>query len=73
MLLSILAGCALLYYGLPHLSFAGGVEMYFSIIWILFVFIAIGGNLAAFLYSVPRRKNISKKETKQQIKRDYSL
>jgi type VI protein secretion system component VasK len=73
MLLSILAGCAMLYYAVPHLSFQGGIKMYFSIVWVLFVLVAIGGNLAAFLYSVPKRKSVKQGEQKQQVKRDYGL
>ncbi|RBW71474.1 hypothetical protein [Bacillus taeanensis] len=73
MLLSILAGCAMLYYAVPRLSFHGGIEMYFSIVWLLFVLIAIGGNLAAFLYSVPKAKRMKQEEQKKQVKRDYSL
>jgi hypothetical protein len=48
---------ALLYYGFPLLPIEGeGVAFVFSVSWLTFAIIAIGGNLAEFLYQPARKK-----------------
>lgn len=60
---------ALLYYGFPKLPLTGGkMEMAFSIGWVCFAIIAIGGNLAEFLYQPSSKKkatNIQVSSTKK--------
>lgn len=61
-LLSILITMALLYYGLPQLSLTGSnLEVAFSVGWICFAVIVIGGNLAEFLYQPVRKKRAYQK------------
>lgn len=58
-LVSIMSALALLYYALPRLPFdASGLPQYFSLLWLVFALLAIGGNLAAFLYAEPKRKSV---------------
>jgi hypothetical protein len=62
-LLSVLITMVLLYYGLPQLSMTGGnLEVAFSIGWICFAIIVIGGNLAEYLYQSARKKKVVKKQ-----------
>ncbi len=67
--LSILSALALLYYALPRLPFEKGLPQYFSLLWITFALIAIGGNLAAFLFAEKKQETVldlSKKEEERQ-------
>ncbi|MCU9614201.1 hypothetical protein OEV98_11575 [Caldibacillus lycopersici] len=55
-LLSLLICGVMLYYALPNLTLRGsGLDMYFSWGWLLFLLLAVAGNLAAVLY-VPKRQ-----------------
>lgn len=69
-LLSILSALALIYYAMPRLPFTEGLPGYFSILWVTFAVIAIGGNLAAFLYAESKQKEM-KKEFKEEKQRYY--
>lgn len=71
-LLSIFSVLALLYYALPRLPFnASGMPQYFSLLWLMFALLAIGGNLAAFLYA--ESKQISVLDlTKEEHERERS-
>lgn len=58
-LLSILSSMALLYYALPRLPLEGsGLPYYFSLLWLAFALLAIGGNLAAVLYAESKQKSV---------------
>lgn len=58
-LLSIFFVLALLYYAIPRLPLdAVGLPKYFSVLWILFALMAIGGNLAAIMYAESKQKTV---------------
>ena len=45
----------MLYYAIPRLSFTGSLEVViFSVSWLAFAVLAVGGNIAAVLY-MPRK------------------
>ena len=45
----------MLYYAIPRLSFVGSLEeVVFSVSWLAFAVLAVGGNIAAVLY-MPRK------------------
>lgn len=73
-ILSILCALIMLYYAIPRLSFESvGLPKYFSIIWLLFALMAIGGNLGALLYSERKQKvvvDLSKNEHKRMRRYD---
>lgn len=71
--LSILAAVALVYYALPRLPIeSGGLPMYFSLLWIAFALLAIGGNLAEILYAEPKQKSVVIDLTKEEHERERS-
>lgn len=56
-ILSILCALIMLYYAIPRLYFeSSGLPKYFSIAWLLFAIMTIGGNLGALLYSERNQK-----------------
>jgi len=56
-ILSILCALMMLYYAIPRLHFdAAGLPKYFSILWLLFALIVIGGNLGELLFSERKQK-----------------
>lgn len=56
----------MLYYAVPRLSIeAGGVQGLFSITWIIFMLLAIAGNLTAILYAPRKQKAVVMKEQKR--------
>nr|WP_090849177.1 hypothetical protein [Litchfieldia salsa] len=72
MILCLLICGLLLYYGIPNLSIeAGGLQGVFSIAWLGFAAIVVGGNLVGLLYSTQQKKktNLQSIEQKSQIKR----
>jgi hypothetical protein len=71
-LLSILMTMALFYYALPQLPLSGGrLELTFSYLWIGFAVVAIGGNLAEYLYQPTSRqkKEMNEATRKAMLKR----
>lgn len=52
----------MLYYAIPRLSFTGSMEeVIFSVSWLLFAVLAVGGNIAAVLYMPKKQvKNVKK-------------
>lgn len=78
LLLCFLLGIAIIFYGVPYLTFQGDtMTVLFSTSWLLFALIAISGNMIGLLYGkrVDRTSGtISKKistQTKQKV-RQYS-
>lgn len=52
----------MLYYAIPRLNFTGSMEeVIFSVSWLLFAFLAVGGNIATVLYMPKKQvKNVKK-------------
>jgi len=52
----------MLYYAIPRLQFTGSMEeVIFSISWLMFALLALGGNIATVLYMPRRTVKIRKK------------
>jgi hypothetical protein len=65
-LLSLLLTFALIYFALPLLSTSGNsLSSWFSVLWLSFAFIALGGNLAHLLYSPAKNKHKELKRNRQ--------
>lgn len=72
--LSILSALALIYYALPRLPFGEvGLPQYFSILWLIFALLAIGGNLAAFLFADAHNKSLERKDKQNDKHYDKQL
>ncbi|WP_042345362.1 hypothetical protein [Bacillus massiliigorillae] len=55
----------MLYYAIPKLNFFGTLEeRLFAISWLLLAFLAVGGNMAAVLFT-PNRKRARKMRKRQ--------
>ncbi len=51
LLLSLLAGLALVYFAVPYLpEMEPGLSGWFSAIWLIFAVLVIGGNLSALMF-----------------------
>jgi len=72
-LLYLLNCGVLLYFGLPHLQLHGtGLARLFAISWLIFLFFAFAGNLAAYLYTPRRyRKKAVQVQSKRVKERSY--
>lgn len=58
-LLSLFIAIALLFYAFPRLPIgSSGWSHYFSLLWLVFALLVIGGNLAAVLYAEPKQKSV---------------
>ncbi len=56
-ILSIVCALMMLYYAIPKLHFnTSGLPKYFSVAWLLFALIAIGGNLGELLFTERKQK-----------------
>lgn len=63
--LCLLLGIAIVFLGLPYLSFQAELsKVVFSVAWLLFALVAISGNLIALLFRHKVNKN---KKSRQQI------
>lgn len=73
-IVSILCTLMMLYYAIPRLHFnATGLPKYFSVIWLLFALIVIGGNLAELLFSERKQKVVvDLTKTEQKRMRSYN-
>ena len=63
----------LLYYAIPQIRFYGSIEeIIFSISWLVFALLAVGGNIADVLY--PKKKVLAenRKKNNQKQKRMYN-
>jgi hypothetical protein len=59
LILCLLICGLLLYYGIPNLSIeAEGLQGIFSIAWLGFAVIVVGGNLVGLLYSTQKHKRV---------------
>ncbi|MBD8068965.1 YtxH domain-containing protein [Bacillus sp. PS06] len=59
LILCLLICGLLLYYGIPNLSIeAPGLQGIFSMAWLGFALIVVGGNLVGLLYSPKKRKQV---------------
>lgn len=59
-ILSIICALMMLYYAMPKLHFeAAGLPKYFSVAWLLFAMLAIGGNLGELLFSEQKQKVVA--------------
>lgn len=74
-ILCILLAYALLYYALPRLPIeASNIGQLFSILWLLFAFVVIGGNLTHLLYSIERpliKGTVKQRQKVRKIARSY--
>ncbi len=74
--LSILGALALIYLAIPRLPIGeGGLAHVFSLSWLLFAIIVIGGNLVGLLYSKNLQistQNIKKRQKDRNKIRRYS-
>ncbi|MGM9924615.1 MAG: hypothetical protein ACI35R_10245 [Bacillus sp. (in: firmicutes)] len=62
----------MLYYAIPRFNFLGTLqEQVFAASWLLFAFLAAGGNVAAILYAPSRKRARQKKKRQLETKRVY--
>ena len=62
----------MLYYAIPRLSFTGSLEeVIFSVSWLSFAVLALGGNIAAVLY-MPRKAVKETRKMYQERKRMHN-
>jgi hypothetical protein len=69
LLLAFLLAMTLVYYAMPYLSLQlNNMHGYFSVAWLLFALLVVGGNLSGFLYTRQEKRRAPTRYERYKVK-----